>query len=90
MPDLSALLVNLGATLAAALVVVLIAFVIGVVGGKHRIIDVFWGLGFAAVGLTGLAPLGRPRRPDAPVPGGGTHRGVGPPTRRPHWMARPR
>jgi steroid 5-alpha reductase family enzyme len=53
-PDLNALLVNLGASLVVALVVVLIAFVIGVVGGKHRVIDVFWGLGFVAVGLTGF------------------------------------
>jgi steroid 5-alpha reductase family enzyme len=54
MPDLSALLVNLAATLAAAIVVVLIAFTIGVAGGKHRIIDVFWGIGFMVVGLVGL------------------------------------
>ena len=54
MPDLSALLVNLAATLAAAIVVVLIAFTIGVTGGKHRIIDVFWGIGFMVVGLVGL------------------------------------
>jgi steroid 5-alpha reductase family enzyme len=54
MPDFEALLVNLGATLATAVVVVLIAFGFGVVGGKHRIIDVFWGLGFVAVALIGL------------------------------------
>jgi steroid 5-alpha reductase family enzyme len=54
MPDLGALLVNLGATLAAALIVVLIAFTLGVHGGKHRIIDVFWGLGFVAVAGVGL------------------------------------
>lgn len=54
MPDLGALLINAGFALATALVVVLIAFVFGVAGGKHRVIDVFWGLGFAAVGLTGL------------------------------------
>ena len=54
MPDLGALVVNLGATLVTALATVLVAFVVGVAGGKHRIIDVFWGLGFAAVGLTGL------------------------------------
>ena len=54
MPDLGAWAVNLAATLAAALVVVLIAFAFGVFGGKHRIIDVFWGLGFAVVALTGL------------------------------------
>lgn len=33
---------------------VLVAFAVGVAGGKHRVIDVFWGLGFAVVGLTGL------------------------------------
>lgn len=54
MPDLTAWGVNLAATLGAALVVVLVAFAFGVAGGKHRIIDVFWGLGFAAVALTGL------------------------------------
>jgi steroid 5-alpha reductase family enzyme len=51
-PDLTAWGVNLAATLMAALVVVLVALAFGVAGGKHRIIDVFWGLGFAAVALT--------------------------------------
>jgi steroid 5-alpha reductase family enzyme len=53
-PDIGPLLVNFGATLASAIVVVLVAFAVGVLGGKHRVIDVFWGLGFAVVGLTGL------------------------------------
>ncbi len=55
MPDLSALLVNLGATLGAAVVVVLVAFAIGVRTHKHRVIDIFWGVGFAVVAGTGLA-----------------------------------
>jgi steroid 5-alpha reductase family enzyme len=46
--------VNFGATFATALVVVLVAFAIGVYGGKHRVIDVFWGPGFAALSLVGL------------------------------------
>lgn len=46
--------VNLAVTLVAALLVVLVAFTIGVSTGKHRIIDVFWGIGFAAIALTGL------------------------------------
>jgi steroid 5-alpha reductase family enzyme len=54
MPEFGPLLANLGLTLATALVVVAIAFVIGVRSGRHRIIDVFWGLGFAAVALVGL------------------------------------
>lgn len=54
MPELAPLLVNLGATLAAAIGVVLVAFLVGVLGGKHRVIDIFWGLGFTVVGLTGL------------------------------------
>jgi steroid 5-alpha reductase family enzyme len=54
MPDLGALGINLAVTLGAALVVVLIAFAIGASTGKHRVIDAFWGLGFAVVALTGL------------------------------------
>jgi steroid 5-alpha reductase family enzyme len=53
-PEVGPLLVNVGATLAAALIVVLVAFAIGVAGGKHRVIDVFWGMGFVVLGLTGL------------------------------------
>jgi len=38
----------------AALAVMLVAFVIALVTGKHKGVDVAWGLGFAAVALTGL------------------------------------
>ena len=55
MPDLGALATNLGATLGTALVTVLVAFAIGVTRQRHRIIDVFWGLGFVAVAGGGLA-----------------------------------
>jgi steroid 5-alpha reductase family enzyme len=34
--------------------VVLIAFAIGTATGKHRVVDMFWGLGFAAVAVTTL------------------------------------
>jgi steroid 5-alpha reductase family enzyme len=64
-PEVGPLLVNLGATLIAAVVVVLVAFAFGVAGGKHRVIDVFWGIGFVVVGLTGLvlsAGYGDPTR----------------------------
>ena len=54
MPEIGPLLLNFGATLAATLVVVLVAFAVGVAGGKHRVMDVFWGLGFTVIGLTGL------------------------------------
>jgi steroid 5-alpha reductase family enzyme len=54
MPDLGALGVNLGATLAAALIVLLIAFAIGVRTGHHRVVDVFWGIGFAVVAVVSL------------------------------------
>jgi steroid 5-alpha reductase family enzyme len=53
-PDLDALLVNLAVTLASALGVVLVAFAVGRAVGKHRIIDVFWGIGFAVVAAVGL------------------------------------
>jgi steroid 5-alpha reductase family enzyme len=48
------ILVNLALCLGTALVVVLVAFAIGVANGKHRVVDTFWGLGFAAVALTTL------------------------------------
>jgi len=47
-------LTNLALCLGAALVVVLVAFAIGASTGRHRVVDVFWGLGFAAVALTTL------------------------------------
>lgn len=43
------------ASAGAALVVVLIAFAIGVSTGKHKVVDVAWGLGFAAIAVTSLA-----------------------------------
>ncbi|GAA1069753.1 DUF1295 domain-containing protein [Kitasatospora nipponensis] len=45
--------VNLLATLGAALVVLLAAFAVGLRTGRHRGVDVAWGLGFVAVALTG-------------------------------------
>jgi steroid 5-alpha reductase family enzyme len=48
------ILINLALCLGSALVVVLIAFAIGTATGKHRVVDVFWGLGFAAVAVTTL------------------------------------
>ncbi|GAA3197534.1 DUF1295 domain-containing protein [Dactylosporangium siamense] len=41
-------------TLAAAFAVVLVAFAIGAATGRHRVVDVAWGLGFAAVAVTGF------------------------------------
>jgi len=48
----------LAGTLAAALAVVLVFFAIGAATGRHRVVDVAWGIGFAAVALTGLALTG--------------------------------
>ncbi|MEU9127624.1 DUF1295 domain-containing protein [Kitasatospora sp. NPDC048540] len=45
---------GLAATAGAALVVMLLAFAAGLRTGRHRGVDVAWGLGFAAVALTGL------------------------------------
>lgn len=45
--------VCLAATLGTALVVMLLAFAVGVRSGRHRGVDVAWGLGFTAVALTG-------------------------------------
>jgi steroid 5-alpha reductase family enzyme len=53
-PDVGELSVNLGATGLAAVGLMLVAFIFGVVGGKHRVVDTFWGLGFVVVALTGL------------------------------------
>ncbi|MFJ9690918.1 DUF1295 domain-containing protein [Kitasatospora sp. NPDC101183] len=51
----AAFAVNLAATAGAALVVLLAAFVIGVRTGRHRGVDVAWGLAFTAVAWTGYA-----------------------------------
>ncbi|MEU8076043.1 DUF1295 domain-containing protein [Catellatospora citrea] len=48
----SPIAVNLAAGVGVALAVVLAAFGFGVVLGRHRGVDVAWGLGFAAVALT--------------------------------------
>ncbi|CAM3127922.1 DUF1295 domain-containing protein [Stackebrandtia soli] len=48
------LLINAGVGLAAALAVVLVAFAVGVSTGRHRVIDVAWGLGFSAIAVTTL------------------------------------
>ncbi|MEU1423314.1 MULTISPECIES: DUF1295 domain-containing protein [unclassified Kitasatospora] len=50
-----AFVLGLAATAAAALVVLLVAFAVGVRTGRHRGVDVAWGLAFAAVALTGYA-----------------------------------
>ncbi|MEV0646177.1 DUF1295 domain-containing protein [Phytomonospora sp. NPDC050363] len=47
--DLSALAVNLGVSAAVALAVLLVTFAVGVAGGKHRVVDVAWGVAFACV-----------------------------------------
>ncbi|MCX4751632.1 DUF1295 domain-containing protein [Kitasatospora sp. NBC_01287] len=49
----AAFAVNLAASLGAALVVLLVAFAVGVRTGRHRGVDVAWGLAFGAVALTG-------------------------------------
>ncbi|MFE9423717.1 DUF1295 domain-containing protein [Kitasatospora sp. NPDC006697] len=46
---------NLAATAGAALVVLLLAFAVGVRTGRHRGVDVAWGLAFTAVAWTGYA-----------------------------------
>src|SRR5689334_2802723 len=51
MPDLAAVGGNLAVTFGVGLAVVLVAFAIGVATGKHRVIDVAWGLGFAAIAV---------------------------------------
>ena len=39
-------------TLGAGTVVLLIAFAVGLSIGKHRVVDIAWGFGFAAIALT--------------------------------------
>ena len=53
--DAGALAIGLVATLGAALAVLLAAFAVGVRTGRHRVVDVAWGLGFGAVALAGHA-----------------------------------
>lgn len=50
--------VTLLGTLAAAVAVLLVAFAVGAATGRHRVVDVAWGLGFAAVAVTGLVLSG--------------------------------
>ncbi|MEU6944882.1 DUF1295 domain-containing protein [Streptomyces sp. NPDC046316] len=47
----SAFAVNLAASAGAALVVMLVTFAVALVKGVHRIVDIAWGLAFAAVAL---------------------------------------
>ncbi|PYC84729.1 hypothetical protein C7C46_07415 [Streptomyces tateyamensis] len=49
----TAFAVNLAATAGAALLVLLAAFAVGLRTGRHRGVDVAWGLGFTAVAWTG-------------------------------------
>ncbi|WP_369184926.1 DUF1295 domain-containing protein [Streptomyces sp. Y1] len=51
----AAFAVNLAATAGAALAVLLAAFAVGVRTGRHRGVDVAWGLAFTAVAWTGYA-----------------------------------
>ncbi|MBB5873087.1 steroid 5-alpha reductase family enzyme [Allocatelliglobosispora scoriae] len=52
MPDLGAVGVNLIYAAMAALTVVMITFIIGTVIDKHRVVDIAWGIGFAAIAVT--------------------------------------
>lgn len=45
------MVLNLLVSAAVALAVVLAAFAVGVAGGRHRVVDVAWGVGFAAIAL---------------------------------------
>ncbi|GAA4900144.1 steroid 5-alpha reductase family enzyme [Stackebrandtia albiflava] len=49
-----ALAVNAAVCLAVALTVGVIAFAVGTARQRHRVVDVAWGLGFAAIAVTGL------------------------------------
>lgn len=49
------MLIMLTATAAASLVVLLVAFAVGVATGRHKGVDVAWGLGFAAIAGTAFA-----------------------------------
>ncbi|GAA2752101.1 DUF1295 domain-containing protein [Kitasatospora cinereorecta] len=53
-----ALLVNLAATAGVTLAVMLVAFAAGVRTGRHRGVDVAWGLAFTALALTGCGLSG--------------------------------
>ncbi|MGW1173969.1 DUF1295 domain-containing protein [Kitasatospora sp. NPDC002543] len=50
-----AFLVGLAVTAAVALVVLLLAFARGARLGRHRVVDIAWGLAFTAVAVTGYA-----------------------------------
>lgn len=47
----AAVLTNLAASAGLALLVVLIAFAVGVSKNRHRVIDIAWGTGFAAIAI---------------------------------------
>lgn len=49
--DRTGLGADLAATAAAALAVLLAAFAVAVTGGRHRVVDVVWGLAFAVVAV---------------------------------------
>ncbi|MFH9725312.1 DUF1295 domain-containing protein [Streptomyces sp. NPDC017254] len=49
--DTGALVLVLAASAGAALTVMLLAFAVGVVKGVHRVVDIAWGLAFAAVAV---------------------------------------
>jgi steroid 5-alpha reductase family enzyme len=46
---------NLLASLGAALAVLLVTFAVGVRGGKHRVVDIAWGIAFTAIAVTSYA-----------------------------------
>jgi steroid 5-alpha reductase family enzyme len=57
-----------GWTLATVVVVLAVTFVVARSLGRHNVMDVAWGLGFAPVAVVGYKV---PRRPGEPRPGDG-------------------
>jgi len=53
-PLMNALLINAAASLAVALIVGLTTFVVGTRMNRHRVVDIAWGIGFAAIAVTTL------------------------------------
>ncbi|WP_369208134.1 DUF1295 domain-containing protein [Streptomyces sp. PU-14G] len=54
-PDWAGLLLNLPAAAAATLAVLLLTFAVALVAGRHRVVDVAWGLAFTAVAVLSSA-----------------------------------
>ncbi|MFD3468738.1 hypothetical protein ACFWWM_20595, partial [Streptomyces sp. NPDC058682] len=78
--DWGALSLNLAGAAGAAFAVMLVTFAVAAVKGLHRIVDVAWGVAFAAVALTswllsaGYGDDGRRLGGGAAAPGGGVRR----------------